>query len=283
MLRTRIVSAIIALILLCLVVWADHTVLGIAIFFLALVGVNEFYNAVKSAGCKPIRAVGFVLCLPILFFALRDRLQIQTMEETAYYAKLLALLFCAVIMVLLLFIVFRHERYNIIDIALTVFGAFYVVFLFSFIVLTRELDHGFYFIWLIFIGAFATDTAAYFTGSFIAGKLLGRHKLAPYVSPNKSVEGAIGGIIGCIVLTMVYGILINRHVGDIPYYHYIAIGGINGVLSQLGDLSASAIKRYTGIKDYGKLMPGHGGVLDRFDSILFTAPVVYFYISFCIR
>jgi phosphatidate cytidylyltransferase len=170
--------------------------------------------------------------------------------------------------------VLRPKKHNLIDISLTIFAIFYVVFLISFVILTRNLENGEYYIWLVFIGAFATDTFAYFTG-----RLIGRVKIIPEISPKKTVEGSIGGVIGCIAVTVVYGFIINKYIGNIHIINFIILGILNGVISQIGDWSASAIKRFVNVKDFGKIMPGHGGVLDRMDSILFVAPVVYFYIN----
>jgi phosphatidate cytidylyltransferase len=123
--------------------------------------------------------------------------------------------------------------------------------------------------WLVYIIAFGTDTCAYFSG-----KMLGKHKLYPEVSPNKTIEGAIGGIIGCTILSLVYFYYLR-----INKYIYIIIFSVSAsVFSQAGDLAASKIKRENNIKDFGRLLPGHGGILDRFDSVLFVAPAVYYFI-----
>ena len=110
---------------------------------------------------------------------------------------------------------------------------------------------------------------AYFTGYF-----LGKHKLCPKISPKKTIEGSIGGIIGSVVLSALFGYFFFERI----LIHCIIIGIIGGIVSQFGDLTASVFKRKMGIKDYGNLIPGHGGILDRFDSVLFTAPMVYYYI-----
>jgi phosphatidate cytidylyltransferase len=134
-------------------------------------------------------------------------------------------------------------------------------------------EHGIYFAWLIFISAWASDTGAYFVGS-----KWGRRKLAPQLSPNKTVEGAMGGLLAAVVFSFAYGAVLWACFEKIPsdFVWILAIVGLIGaLLSQLGDLTASAIKRHTGIKDFGSLLPGHGGIIDRFDSVLFTAPAVY--------
>ena len=142
-----------------------------------------------------------------------------------------------------------------------------------------------YFILLILCFAWGGDTAAYF-----AGRAFGKHKLAPVVSPHKTVEGAIGGVCGSIaagmVLTLVYALLSARYhviTFNVQPYHYLILavmGGIASVLGILGDLFASAVKRQMGIKDYGTIFPGHGGILDRFDSVMFVAPFVSIAVRF---
>jgi phosphatidate cytidylyltransferase len=170
--------------------------------------------------------------------------------------------------------VFKFEKYDYIDISLTYFGIIYVVFLFSFVLLIRNMESGKFYIWLVFIGAWLTDSAAYFTGV-----KFGKTKIIPTVSPKKTLEGSIGGVVGCIIIMLLYGILVVNNVNEISFYHYIILGILCGTISQIGDWAASAIKRKVEVKDYGNLMPGHGGVIDRFDSILITAPTVYFYLT----
>jgi len=274
--KVRLISAAVGLALLAVVILLPKEVLGIAVFIFALIGIREFYSAASKAGYKPVKVLGYLTCLVLVILAFNDYkgaasfslIPSNPMHSFSFIVFLVLFILCSLI-------VFLHERYSINDISLTFFGIFYVTFLFSFITLTRNLENGKYFILLIFIGAWMTDTFAYF-----AGKAAGKRKLIPSVSPKKTVEGSIGGVIGCVAAAAVYGIFINKIVNYIPVYHYIIIGTLSGIISQIGDLSASAIKRYAGIKDYSSIMPGHGGVLDRFDSVLFVAPVVYFYISF---
>ncbi|MEE1043090.1 MAG: phosphatidate cytidylyltransferase [Clostridia bacterium] len=158
------------------------------------------------------------------------------------------------------------------EIAVTFFLSVYVAFMFGHLILVRNMYNGHLLVWLIFIGAFITDTAALF-----GGKFFGKHKLCPKLSPKKTVEGSISGVIGCILATLIYCLICQLGFGVSPHYGQaiiIALG--SSIVSQVGDLAASCIKRQFGIKDYGKIMPGHGGVMDRFDSILFVAPFVYY-------
>ena len=136
----------------------------------------------------------------------------------------------------------------------------------SFILLTRNLENGHLLVWLIFFCSWGCDTCAY-----CVGVLIGKHKMAPVLSPKKSVEGAVGGVVGAILLGIIYAAATKGGMVE-----YAIICGVGALISMVGDLAASAIKRNQGIKDYGKLIPGHGGILDRFDSVIFTAPIIYF-------
>ncbi|MFR3499954.1 MAG: phosphatidate cytidylyltransferase, partial [Paraclostridium bifermentans] len=156
---------------------------------------------------------------------------------------------------------------NIIDFSITFIGIFYVPIFLDYIVLTiNDFKLGAIYVWLIFIISFMTDTFAYFSGY-----LFGKHKLIPTISPKKTIEGSIGGILGSTICCVIFGYIFKL---DIP--HMVLVGSIGSIVAQFGDLFASAIKRYVGIKDYGKLIPGHGGILDRFDSVILVAPFVYY-------
>ena len=156
------------------------------------------------------------------------------------------------------------------DIVVTFFGIFYVGVLIDFIILTMDnFDMGKIYVWLIFIIAFATDTCAYF-----AGYAFGKHKLIPKVSPKKTIEGILGSTLICLA----FGYYFNIDLKVI-----VILGFLGSIVAQVGDLFASSVKRYVGIKDYGKLIPGHGGILDRFDSVILVAPFVYSIINLFIK
>ncbi|ABN52232.1 MAG TPA: phosphatidate cytidylyltransferase [Hungateiclostridium thermocellum] len=278
MLKTRVISALVGVILLIAVVCSGQMVLGTAVFFVSMLAMYEYFRSLTNAGYRPVKAVGYISCAAVLFLSWSEVLKNSFFQQIISLKSLLFAVF-AMIVVLFSFIIFLHGKYNIVDISLTFFGVFYITFLLSFIVLTRNLKSGFLFVWLIFIGAFSTDTMAYFSGLFF-----GKHKLMPAISPKKTVEGAIGGVIGCALATFLYGLYLNKSgsIEFIPYFHFFVMGILCGIISQIGDWAASAIKRYVKVKDFGSIMPGHGGALDRFDSILFTAPVVYFYLSWII-
>ncbi len=280
MLKVRVASAVVGLIMLVAVVWAGEIALGLAVFVLSIVALNEFYASFETAGYRPVKLVGYISCLPIVLIGLvqfyknsalnvESMLSIHTFILTAFL----------IVVVLFSYTIFKFNKYNIVDISLTFIGIAYIVFMFSFVLLTRNLDSGFFYVWLIFIGAFATDTFAYF-----AGRYFGKRKILPVISPKKTVAGAIGGVFGSVLVMVLYGVFLNtnHYIDYIPLYHFAIIGLLCGCVSQIGDWAASSVKRFTKVKDYGNVMPGHGGVLDRFDSVLFTAPMVFFYLKFFI-
>lgn len=193
------------------------------------------------------------------------------------WEKYIALLLAFAFMLGMSMLVFRFPRYAVEDVIFVFSGVIYVAVMLSYLYKIRISTNGEYLVWLVFIGAWGCDTCAY-----CSGKLLGKHKLASVLSPKKSVEGAVGGIIGAMLLGLLFAMVIQQHmVSDIDMRIFCVLTNFAvAVVSQIGDLTASAIKRTYGIKDYGTLIPGHGGVMDRFDSVLFSAPVVYLAIKF---
>jgi phosphatidate cytidylyltransferase len=168
--------------------------------------------------------------------------------------------------------VFTFPRFKAQDAFAAIAGLTYVALLMSFLYQVRILEDSLWIIPLVFISAWGNDTCAY-----CVGVLIGKHKMFPVLSPKKSVEGFIGGIAGAAVLGLIYGLVFGKNIPSLamPAAGCTLICGIGALIAVVGDLAASAIKRDAQIKDYGKLIPGHGGILDRFDSILFTAPAVF--------
>lgn len=235
------------------------------IMILSLLGMYEFYKVVKSKNIQPITVAGYLLC--IVYYI--------TLNKTIDYRMSFFLLIITVFIIMCIPVL--DTDYNFIDISITILAFLYVAVFFSFIVLVNNKTYGNYLVWLIFISSWLCDTTAYYTG-----KAFGKRKLCPKVSPKKTVEGSIGGMLGSTIACGVFGYVINLNGVSILIYHFFLIGAICGVFCQFGDLTASSIKRYIGVKDYSNLIPGHGGILDRFDSILFASVVVYYYITFVI-
>lgn len=240
--------------------------LRLLVFVLSMLGLYEYYKVSKEKQINPMSLLGYLLCVLYYIFLGNNNYKL--------------LMFFIVIGVFLMFCVPTLDtKYNYVDIGVTILGFIYVAVFFSFIVLTNKLTYGNYLVWLIFIASWMCDTFAYYFGRYL-GK--GKTKLCPKVSPNKTVIGSLGGLLGSVIACMVYGYVIYRYGVKIPLYNYAAIGLLCGVFSQCGDLAASSIKRHAGVKDYSNLIPGHGGILDRFDSILFSAVIVYYYLSFIV-
>ncbi len=171
--------------------------------------------------------------------------------------------------------VFTYPRYRAEQVIMAFFGVFYVAVMLSYLYQIRSLPNGVFLVWMVFISSWGCDTCAY-----CVGMLLGKHKMTPLLSPKKSIEGAVGGIVGTGLLGMLYGWIFGRYLTI--FIHPVLVLGVicavGGAIAMIGDLTASAIKRCYEIKDFGTLIPGHGGILDRFDSVIITAPLVYYLI-----
>jgi len=261
----RTISGIIGLPILAVFLIFGGGWLRFGVLFLSLAGLFEFYRAV-SKKILPVHIFGFlatILYVSLLGFKI----------EFEYY-QIVTMIF---LLLSFSFIVFMHRSININDVCATVVGFFYITAMLGNIYLIRESEYGEYIVWLVFICAFCSDTGAYFTGSAI-----GKHKLTPVLSPKKTYEGAFGGILFTAIVAGFYGYCMYEiwHIGEENLFLlYAVLGAVGSVFAQIGDLAASSIKRFVGIKDYGKIMPGHGGVLDRFDSVLFTSPLIYIFIT----
>lgn len=169
--------------------------------------------------------------------------------------------------------VFTFPKFHSKEVFAVFFAYVYAPLMLSFVFLTRMLEYGLIVVWLIFLSSWICDTCAY-----LSGMALGKHRLAPVLSPKKSIEGAVGGVIGSSALGALYGFFVAERVfaDSSVIVAFAVISGLGAVISQVGDLAASGIKRDHAIKDYGKLIPGHGGIMDRFDSVIITAPLIYF-------
>ncbi|MGB3367048.1 MAG: phosphatidate cytidylyltransferase [Acidaminobacteraceae bacterium] len=255
----RIISGIVALPILFFFVLKGGMVLSLGAFMLSLIGLHEFYRSFRSRDIKPMAALGYVYTV-ILYVVL------YISNDISF---LLLLMFTMV--VAMLFTLVFSTKYTIEDIAITLLGFMYIPLAFSHIMLITKFELGSVVIWLVFIIAWGSDTFAYFVG-----RTFGKRKLIPSVSPNKTVAGSVGGVIASMILCGTFAYFF------MPTYvvYAMVIGVVGAMISQIGDLVASKIKRINDIKDFGKLMPGHGGVLDRFDSILMTGPIVYYFIFF---
>lgn len=225
--------------------------LKIVMFTITILSLIEFSNVFMKKNLK------INICLLIFFAIIYYILGIE-------YINILVLLFLLVLLCFLL-----DYKNHIIDISLSFIAVFYIVIPFSFIFILSEINN--YLPWIVFLCAWTTDTMAY-----VIGKNFGRHKLIERISPNKTIEGFAGGVISCIIVIVLYGTIFMDKL-DIPIINLILLSFIIGVIGQIGDLIASSIKRFVDIKDFSNLIPGHGGILDRFDSILLISIVVFIY------
>jgi phosphatidate cytidylyltransferase len=260
MFRTRLISGIILLAITIAVVVLGGDILFAVLFLISFIGMTELYRIVKIDRAFP-GILGYMAGITFYLLLYFDLGQYQM------------ILFISYLILLMFAYVFGFPRFTTEQISVAFFGLFYVGIMLSYIYQVRMLEDGGLIVWLIFIGAWGSDTCAY-----LVGILIGKHKVAPKLSPKKSIEGCIGGVVGAALIGVVYATLIQSRMTETASLQLVfaLIGAASSVLSQIGDLAASAIKRNHDIKDYGTLIPGHGGVLDRFDSIIFTAPVVYY-------
>ena len=262
MFKTRLLSGILLVIIALATIISGDYVLFFTLLAVSLIGMRELYRAMKVQDEKInlLAAAGYLGAVLYYLAVLLD------FERYGVLAIIFGL-------VLLMFVyVFTYPTYEAGQVMPALFGIVYVAVMLSFIYLTRELPGGKFHVWLIFLCSWGCDTCAY-----CVGMLIGKHKMAPILSPKKSVEGGIGGIVGAALIGILYALAVNYwgNAGE-DVLRYAIIGAAGGAISQIGDLAASAIKRYHNIKDYGKLIPGHGGILDRFDSVIFTAPIIYY-------
>lgn len=265
----RIITSVVALAVFVGILFLPPIYFTVALAAVILFMLYECYSATKAdVGMKTIGFISAViLMLSIYFFKALE------WDTFAWATASIGIIF--IIALHMITVVAKHGKRNYKDILSNGFLTMYIVISMGCVWLTKETFDTATML-LTFICAWSCDTFAYFTGRF-----LGKHKLIPHVSPNKTVEGSVGGVVGAMVICIVY-LLIVKNVFDTNMLQWSNVvvegavyGLVGGALSQLGDLIASAIKRDTGIKDFGWIFPGHGGFMDRFDSVMFIAPIMY--------
>ncbi|SCM80425.1 Phosphatidate cytidylyltransferase [uncultured Sporomusa sp.] len=269
MLGMRILTAAIGIPIAIYIINYGAWLFAAAVILLALLAWHEFYKMMQAKDIQVHCGIGLMGVILVLGCAWLGN------------AQELVMVILLVVLATIAKSVVSHAKFGMTDAAFTVLGTLYISLPFAHLLLLRfaspheyiqtalgALSVGAAYLWLAFIGTWASDTLAYFVGS-----TLGRHKLCPAISPGKTYEGAIGGLIGSIA-----GVSIMGWVSGLPLVHTLLLGLLVGFAAPLGDLAESALKRFAGVKDSGNVLPGHGGVLDRFDAIMFTVPVVYYYI-----
>ncbi len=257
--------------------WPSYLSLLWPILFtiLSVIGVYEILRCVDVWNEKVLVVPSLIFSLTPLFVCLYSRYGAGSVFERVFEDlddpfRMIYIAGGLYFLVMLVIAVITHNRIPSEKLFATIAFVFYVTYSFTATVMVRDLENAGYFFLLMFIGAWGSDTFAYF-----GGRAFGKHKLCPTISPKKTVEGAVCGVIGNVVLFLVYAWFIDHYFVPIRYMGFALIGALLAVIGQFGDLFASCIKRHYGVKDYGRLFPGHGGVLDRFDSVMAIADVFY--------
>lgn len=272
MFAQRVISGIVLVIAALITILTGGYFLAAVLMVLSLIGYHELMKACKICEEKRPNGLMIIGSVGIVIYYL---LMVFTTDRTY--------LFLAIVMILVAFMflyVLTFPKYHAEQVMSALFNVIYAPVMLSCIYLVRSLPYGEYSVWMIFISSWICDTCAY-----LVGMMFGKHKMSPKLSPKKSIEGAIGGIAGSALVGALYGYFIVAPVMKNPNvtWAFVVISAVGAVISQIGDLAASAIKRNHDIKDYGKLIPGHGGVMDRFDSVIFTAPMIYLLVLLLIR
>lgn len=275
---TRLLSGILLVAIALVTILAGKGVLAVALCLISLIAYKELTKAcsvyTEGKKCNALEFVGMMMT--VLYYVL---LAVTLWGKNTNGEGLMQIYPVVTIMVVIslifyLFIyVFTFPCYKAPQIMAAMFSWLYAPVMLSFIYLIREgFVYGSYLVWLVFLCSWGSDTCAY-----AVGVLFGKHKMTPKLSPKKSVEGAIGGVVGAALLFVLYTqFAVNKYTDTtIPLLLAAVLGAAGALVSMVGDLAASAIKRDHDIKDYGKLIPGHGGIMDRFDSVIISAPLIF--------
>lgn len=261
--KQRIISALVAVIILVLVLMGNQQVFDVVVTLISTMAIYEVINAIGLKDRKLMTAIALLMPAALML--------------NVYFLSLgciagVVFLFIALFLLVMLF---DHKRYTFSTAATFITVSSMLSLSFFHVAMVRRLGNANLDVLVVLIGCWITDTCAYFTGYFF-----GKHKLAPEISPKKTVEGSVGGILGVIIILAAYAYIAGNIMNvSVNIKSVIVVGLVSGILSQCGDLCASIIKREHNIKDFGHIMPGHGGVMDRFDSLLFVAPAVYYLLT----
>lgn len=267
---TRILTGVTGIALAAFVIMQGGWIYAICTILLSLLAWHEYASSFARAGQSTSYLLGFIA--------------VTLFGCCAWFGNRENLIAVATISMLFIFTeaVLLHGRFAVDQACISIAGIFYIGFCFAHLIFLRfmaetvilvtpvgDMTIGCVFLWIMFLGTWASDTFAYFSGSFF-----GKHKLCPTISPKKTIEGFMGGLIGTMLVVALLGWSLSF---SVPMM--LVLGASMAIVATIGDLAESIIKRYTGVKDSGHIIPGHGGVLDRFDSVMFTAPFVYYFIQ----
>jgi len=254
-LKHRLITALLGIPMLIALSYLGSIPLLLAVAVVFFLGLREFINLIENAGFSPLKLSMYIGGFLLLA------------ESYIYKGEKALIVFFIVFMFLIIHLLIKSEI-SLDTIAVSLLGVIYLSFL-KYILLLRDLPNGFLLIFMVFLLTWMVDTGAYFSG-----RLFGNRKLAPSISPNKTQEGAIGGV----VITILVAIILHFTLIPLGIFNAIILGLLVSIIGQIGDLFESLLKRSANIKDSGNILPGHGGILDRFDSILFTVPVTYYFV-----
>ncbi len=257
-------------------IFGGYVLFGI-LLIVTLIGLMELYR-IMGVHKKMPGFIGYLAAIALYFSVMECTRDFSVITSCADVGGTLPVIIGAFLVLLLAVYVLSFPKYNSEQVSMVFFGFFYVALTMSYIYRLRISDGGAYSVWLIFIASWGADTMAYLTGI-----LIGKHKIAPVLSPKKTVEGCIGGVVGSTLIGLVYSLIFKDDLSAVysnPVLLFTIVSVAASIVSMIGDMAASAIKRNKEIKDYGKLIPGHGGILDRFDSVIFVAPIIYFLLKF---
>ena len=269
----RFLSGVLGLpIIIALCILGNKYVIDVAIAVIAIISIHEFLSCVKKK-LNPVSWIGYILAIGIAF------IHVIPMK---YINSFLGLGIVSLVAILFLHIIITEMKINIVDISITLLGIAYIIGFTVFLSLLYGLEKngesiGKLYIWYIFAATWGTDIFAYLIGS-----KFGKHKFNK-ISPKKSIEGCVGGTIGGVLLVVGYTFILNQYFDmSINYLVISFIGLVLSIIGQIGDFAASSIKRYSDIKDFSNLIPGHGGMIDRVDSVIFAAPFAYYLLTLLI-
>lgn len=253
----RVITTVIGIPLLLYFVYRGGWLLAIGILLLAILGLDEFFGLFRPLGARPLRLLGFLVAV---FLVIGAVMGVQFLEG----AFALSLVASGLVYLL------AYPRKSLVDLALTLYGAFFIGGLFSYAILLRtSFGNSWVYLFAVLVLVWSADTSAY-----LVGRAAGGRPLCPKISPQKSVEGFLGGLLGAVIAGTVLAFFLT----ELPLKHFIGLSVVVGIGGQLGDLFESTWKRQAGLKDSGRILPGHGGILDRFDSFLIACPLSYYYL-----
>ena len=278
MLKKRLITSLWGIPLVSIAVWFDRPLPWFTLLIAAwgVMAVLEFYRAVAASKVSPLTYFGLVLTL--LFILSRNSKLLALLQPHFDLNLITPLLLTSLVVLPLIWLLLQKQKDGAVaGWVWTVAGILYIGWLLGHLVALRGLEDGRNWVFLTLFATFASDTAAFFTG-----RAMGRHKLAPDISPSKTWEGAVAGAVGAILMSLLFTLSAPLHL-PINWGQAIVLGLLVSVFGQLGDLAESLFKRNMGVKDSGNLLPGHGGLLDRLDSIVFAGVVVYYYAIWLIR